>query len=78
MRDGVDMNDAIDNLIPYQPSPDAVEQVRVETNSFVEPAQSTRLSEASLPRKAEFLPEKPRQVNDARFAMNLVQAATKP
>ena len=32
--DGVDMNDAIDNLIAYQPSPDAVEQVRVETNNY--------------------------------------------
>jgi hypothetical protein len=32
--DGVDMNDAIDNLVPYQPSPDAVEQVRVETNNY--------------------------------------------
>jgi hypothetical protein len=34
MLDGVDMNDAIDNLIAYQPSPDAVEQVRVETNNY--------------------------------------------
>jgi hypothetical protein len=34
MLDGVDMNDAIDNLIPYQPSPDAVEQVSVETNNY--------------------------------------------
>jgi hypothetical protein len=32
--DGVDMNDAIDNLIAYQPSPDAVEQVSVETNNY--------------------------------------------
>jgi hypothetical protein len=32
--DGVDMNDAIDNLIAYQPSPDAVEEVRVETNNY--------------------------------------------
>ena len=32
--DGVDMNDAIDNLVAYQPSPDAVEQVRVETNNY--------------------------------------------
>jgi hypothetical protein len=32
--DGVDMNDAIDNLIAYQPSPDAVEQVSIETNNY--------------------------------------------
>lgn len=32
--DGVDMNDAIDNLIAYQPSPDAVENVSVETNNY--------------------------------------------
>jgi hypothetical protein len=32
--DGVDMNDAIDNFVPYQPSPDAVEQVSVETNNY--------------------------------------------
>jgi hypothetical protein len=32
--DGVDMNDAIDNLMPYQPSPDALEQVSVETNNY--------------------------------------------
>ncbi len=32
--DGVDMNDAIDNLLAYQPSPDAVEQVSVETNNY--------------------------------------------
>lgn len=34
MLDGIDMNDAIDNLIAYQPSPDAVEQVSVETNNY--------------------------------------------
>jgi len=34
MLDGVDMNDAIDNLVPYSPAPDAVEQVRVETNNY--------------------------------------------
>lgn len=34
MLDGVDMNDAIDNLVAYQPSPDAVEQVSVETNNY--------------------------------------------
>nr|MBA3641791.1 carboxypeptidase regulatory-like domain-containing protein [Acidobacteriota bacterium] len=32
--DGVDMNDAIDNLIAYQPSPDAVEEVRIESNNY--------------------------------------------
>ena len=32
--DGVDMNDAIDNQIAYQPSPDAVQEVRVETNNY--------------------------------------------
>jgi hypothetical protein len=32
--DGVDMNDAIDNLVPYQPSPDALEQVSIETNNY--------------------------------------------
>jgi hypothetical protein len=32
--DGVDMNDAIDNRVAYQPSPDAVEQVSVETNNY--------------------------------------------
>jgi hypothetical protein len=34
MLDGVDMNDAIDNLVPYQPSPDALEQISVETNNY--------------------------------------------
>ena len=32
--DGVDMNDAIDNLLPYQPSPDALAEVRVDTNNY--------------------------------------------
>lgn len=32
--DGVDMNEAIDNLLPYQPSPDALAEVRVETNNY--------------------------------------------
>ncbi|MPZ19950.1 MAG: hypothetical protein GEV06_18850 [Luteitalea sp.] len=32
--DGVDANDAIDNGVAYQPSPDAVEQVSVETNNY--------------------------------------------
>ena len=34
MLDGVDMNEAIDNLVPYQPSPDALAEVRVETNNY--------------------------------------------
>ena len=34
MLDGVDMNDAIDNLLPYQPSPDALAEVRVDTNNY--------------------------------------------
>jgi len=34
MLDGVDMNEAIDNLLPYQPSPDALAEVRVETNNY--------------------------------------------
>ncbi len=32
--DGIDSNDPTDNLIAYQPSPDAVEQVTVETNNY--------------------------------------------
>jgi hypothetical protein len=32
--DGVDMNEAVDNLLPYQPSPDALAEVRVETNNY--------------------------------------------
>jgi hypothetical protein len=32
--DGVDMNDAIENLLPYQPSPDALAEVRVDTNNY--------------------------------------------
>src|SRR5712691_4246179 len=34
MLDGVDMNESIDNLLPYQPSPDALAEVRVETNNY--------------------------------------------
>jgi hypothetical protein len=34
MLDGVDMNESIDNLLPYQPSPDALAEVRVDTNNF--------------------------------------------
>ena len=32
--DGVDMNEPVDNLLPYQPSPDALAEVRVETNNY--------------------------------------------
>ena len=32
--DGIDSNEAINNQITYQPSPDAVEQVSVETNNY--------------------------------------------
>jgi hypothetical protein len=32
--DGVDSNEAINNGITYQPSPDAVEQVSIETNNY--------------------------------------------
>ena len=32
--DGLDMNEPIDNLLPYQPSPDALAEVRVETNNY--------------------------------------------
>jgi Carboxypeptidase regulatory-like domain len=32
--DGIDMNEPIDNLLPYQPSPDALAEVRVETNNY--------------------------------------------
>jgi len=34
MLDGVDMNEAIDNLLPYQPSPDALAEVRLDTNNY--------------------------------------------
>ena len=34
MLDGIDMNEPIDNLLPYQPSPDALAEVRVETNNY--------------------------------------------
>ncbi|PYQ95747.1 MAG: hypothetical protein DMF97_16500 [Acidobacteria bacterium] len=34
MLDGVDMNEPIDNLLPYQPSPDALAEVRIETNNY--------------------------------------------
>ncbi len=32
--DGVDMNEPIDNLLPYQPSPDALAEVQVQTNNY--------------------------------------------
>ena len=32
--DGVDMNESIDNLVAYQPSPDALEQISIETNNY--------------------------------------------
>ncbi len=32
--DGVDMNESIDNLVAYQPSPDALAQISVETNNY--------------------------------------------
>jgi outer membrane receptor protein involved in Fe transport len=34
MLDGVDMNEVIDNLLPYQPNTDALAEVRVDTNNF--------------------------------------------
>jgi len=32
--DGVDMNESIDNLVAYQPSPDALAQISIETNNY--------------------------------------------
>ncbi|MPY90149.1 MAG: hypothetical protein GEU99_19775 [Luteitalea sp.] len=32
--DGVDMNESIDNLVPYQPNPDALAEIGVETNNY--------------------------------------------
>jgi hypothetical protein len=34
MLDGVDMNEAIDNLLPYQPNTDALAEVKVDTNNY--------------------------------------------
>jgi len=34
MMDGVDMNESIDNLVAYQPSPDALAEISVETNNY--------------------------------------------
>jgi len=32
--DGVDMNESIDNLVPYNPSPDALAEISVQTNNY--------------------------------------------
>lgn len=32
--DGIDMNEGLDNLVAYNPSPDALAEVRVETNNY--------------------------------------------
>jgi len=34
MIDGIDMNESIDNLVAYQPSPDALAEISVETNNY--------------------------------------------
>jgi hypothetical protein len=34
MIDGVDMNESIDNFVAYQPSPDALAEISVETNNY--------------------------------------------
>jgi outer membrane receptor protein involved in Fe transport len=34
MLDGVDQNEAVDNLIAYYPSPDALAEMRIETNNY--------------------------------------------
>jgi len=34
MLDGIDQNEAVDNLIAYYPSPDAIAEIRVETNNY--------------------------------------------
>jgi hypothetical protein len=34
MLDGIDQNEAVDNLIAYYPSPDAIAEMRVETNNY--------------------------------------------
>jgi len=34
MLDGVDMNESVDNTVPYQPNTDALAEVRVDTNNF--------------------------------------------
>jgi hypothetical protein len=32
--DGIDMNESIDNLVPYNPSPDALAEISVQTNNY--------------------------------------------
>ncbi len=34
MLDGVDMNEAVDNQIAYYPSPDAIAEIRIDTNNY--------------------------------------------
>jgi outer membrane receptor protein involved in Fe transport len=34
MLDGIDQNEAVDNLIAYYPSPDALAEMRIETNNY--------------------------------------------
>jgi outer membrane receptor protein involved in Fe transport len=34
MLDGIDQNEAVDNLIAYYPSPDAIAEMRVDTNNY--------------------------------------------
>ena len=34
MMDGVDINESIDNIVAYQPSPDALAEISVETNNY--------------------------------------------
>jgi outer membrane receptor protein involved in Fe transport len=34
MLDGIDMNEAIDNRIAYYPSPDAIAEMKIETNNY--------------------------------------------
>jgi hypothetical protein len=34
MLDGIDMNEVIDNLLPYQPNTDALAEVKVDTNNY--------------------------------------------
>jgi hypothetical protein len=34
MLDGIDQNEAVDNLVAYYPSPDALAEMRIETNNY--------------------------------------------
>ena len=34
LLDGIDMNESIDNLVPYQPSPDALAEISVQTSNY--------------------------------------------